>query len=322
MDTEEALRRVKLISPMLRADVARAILSHAIMEAANDTIPKGMAGTNTIFSDTYFGTQNALALKLAMDLARIFDLSEGGRYSPEEQDKASILVLAALLRRSDVRTSLEQEAADWLPAAAHLGRFGSAPPGVIEAALKEAEENHRSNDRDMCRRAVAELLAIAGRLELEGSEERAALQRIREFRNRRLAHSLFDKEPEALPKYNDLNLLLDLAKEAATRSVLAIEGLNIDFSDEARRAERTRKDTQHAFWTVSGGHLPTSDFASQPCETKSPTCCQSVAPVINSIGVSERRLAGNLLILFGERGGNRTHDPLIKRNRVTRGVIA
>jgi hypothetical protein len=29
--------------------------------------------------------------------------------------------------------------------------------------------------------------------------------------------------------------LLDLAKEAATRSVLAIEGLNIDFSDEARR---------------------------------------------------------------------------------------
>jgi hypothetical protein len=54
--------------------LARAILSHAIMEAANDTVPKGMAGTNTIFSDTYFCTQNALALKLAMDLARIFDL--------------------------------------------------------------------------------------------------------------------------------------------------------------------------------------------------------------------------------------------------------
>ena len=37
MDTEEALRRVKLIAPMLRGDVERAILSHAVMEAANDT---------------------------------------------------------------------------------------------------------------------------------------------------------------------------------------------------------------------------------------------------------------------------------------------
>jgi hypothetical protein len=65
MDTEEALRRVKLIAPMLRRDVETAILSHAVMEAANDTIPKGMASTYSDFGGTYFAVQNSLALKLA-----------------------------------------------------------------------------------------------------------------------------------------------------------------------------------------------------------------------------------------------------------------
>ena len=37
-----------------------------------------------------------MALKLALDLARIFDVTENGRYPAEEQDKASIPVLAAL----------------------------------------------------------------------------------------------------------------------------------------------------------------------------------------------------------------------------------
>lgn len=220
---------------MLRRDVRTAVLSHAIMEAANDTIPKGMDGTHSAFSDTYLATQNALAMKLAMDLARIFDLSERGRYLPEKQDKASIPVLAALLRKPDVQRGLEEDAAKWLPSVAHLGTFGPAPPGIVEAALKEAEENHRSEDRDQCRRAIANFLATAGRLEIDGSEEGAALGRIREFRNRRLAHSLFDKEPEAPPRYSDLSLLLEVAAEAATHASLAVEGLNTDFGDEARR---------------------------------------------------------------------------------------
>ena len=70
---------------------------------------------------------------------------------------------------------------------------------------------------------------------MEDSEEKAALGRTRDFRNRRLAHSLFDKEPEAPPRYADLNLLLDLAKEAATSASLAVEGLSTDVGDQARR---------------------------------------------------------------------------------------
>jgi hypothetical protein len=238
MDTEEALRRVKLIAPMLRGDVERAILSHAVMEAANDTIPKGMASTYSDFGDAYFAVQNSLALKLAMDLARIFDLSEGARYPPEKQDKASIPVLAALLRRPDVQNELEQEAANWFPDTAHFGTIGDAPLEVIEAGLKKLEEDYRSQNRDGCRRAMADFLALAGRLEVEGSEEKAALGRTRDFRNRRLAHALIDKEPKAPPKYADLNLLLDLAKEAATGASLAVEGISTDLSDQARSARQ------------------------------------------------------------------------------------
>jgi AbiU2 len=223
---------------MLRGDVETALLSHAAMEAANDTIPKGMAGAYSDFVDTYNAVQNALALKLAMDLARIFDCSEGGRYPPEEQDKASIPVLGALLQRPDVQNGLEQEAAKWFPGSAHFGTVGPAPPEVFEEGLRMLEEHYRSEDREQCRKAVADFLAFAARLGVEGSEEKASLGRIRDFRHRRLAHALFDKEPEAPPRYADLNLLLDLAKEAATRASLAVEGLNIDFGDKARRSRQ------------------------------------------------------------------------------------
>ena len=67
MDVEEALRRIRLITPMLRQDVGTAVASHSVMEACNDVIPTGMKGIQTAYNDTYGIVQNALALKLAMD---------------------------------------------------------------------------------------------------------------------------------------------------------------------------------------------------------------------------------------------------------------
>jgi hypothetical protein len=96
MDTTEALRRIRRITPMMRKDVETADLSFLVMEAANNTIPKGLEDASTPFSNIYLAGQNALALKLAMDLARIFDLSKNKQSPPEKQDKASIPVLAAL----------------------------------------------------------------------------------------------------------------------------------------------------------------------------------------------------------------------------------
>ena len=85
---------------------------------------------------------------------------------------------------------------------------------------------------------IADFLALANHLEVKDSVEKTALARIREFRNARLAHSLFDKEPDALPKHGDLDLLLGAAKEAANHASLAVEGRNTDFDDLAQEDRR------------------------------------------------------------------------------------
>jgi hypothetical protein len=233
MDTTEALRRIGRIAPMMRKDVETADLSSLVMEAANNTIPKGLEGS-TPLSHIYLAG-HALALKLAMDLARIFDHSKNRPL--EKQAKASIPVLAALLRRPDIQEGLVQDAGEWVSSIG--GRVaGSAPPGVLEAELKSFKEKRRSQSRKDCRKAITDFLALAQRLEAENSKEKAALARIREFRDFRLAHSLFDKEPEALPIYADLDVLLNVAKEAAKHASLAVEGLNTDFDDLSREDRR------------------------------------------------------------------------------------
>ena len=50
MDATEALRRIRLMTPMMRADVETADLSSLVVEAANNTIPKGLEGTFTPFT--------------------------------------------------------------------------------------------------------------------------------------------------------------------------------------------------------------------------------------------------------------------------------
>lgn len=205
------------------------------MEASNDAIPKGMDGLHSEFNDTYGAVQNALALKLAMDLARIFDLSDSKMHSAHKQDKASVQVLAALLQLDGMRASLEDDAAKWFPGIADLATVGNRPLGVVEAALKDAEDEHRSQDRAACQKAISDFLALAERLGVDGSEEKAALGRLRDFRTRRLAHSLFDKAPDEFPRYSDLNLLLGMAIEAATFASMAVEGLDTGLDDQARR---------------------------------------------------------------------------------------
>jgi hypothetical protein len=190
MDTEEALRRIRRITLMLRDDIATAVTSHAVLEAGNGTIPGGLIGVDTEFVATFNAMQYALTMKLALDLARIFDLSE--RNPREAQDKASILVLAALLGRADVKARLAKS------------------------------------------KSTADFLAITGRFDADGSEEKVALRRVRQFRTQRLAHALFDEEPDQLPKFADLFLLLAVAREAIEHASLAVDGLNTAFDDQAR----------------------------------------------------------------------------------------
>ncbi|MCD2185475.1 AbiU2 domain-containing protein [Rhizobium sp. GN54] len=229
-----------MITSMLRQDVGTAVASHSVMEACNDVIPAGMKGINTVFNDTYGIIQNALALKLAMDIARIYDVGQNPKYPPETQDKASIQVLAALFKVPGVQERLEDEASDWLSGIEDISSERAGPSSLEIAAIMETiEAEHRTGDRKTCGEAISAFLDIDTRLSIDGSDEEAAIRRIRDFRNRRLAHALFDKEPDALPMYSDLFLLLDLAMDAARYASLAVEGLNTEFDDQADRDRST-----------------------------------------------------------------------------------
>jgi hypothetical protein len=58
----------------------------------------------------------------------------------------------------------------------------------------------------------------------------------------RPSSTLLDKEPDALPKYGDLDLLLGAAKEAAQHASLAVEGRNTDFDDLTQEDRRNADD--------------------------------------------------------------------------------
>lgn len=240
MEADEALRRIKLITPMLRRDVMTAVASHSVMEACNDVIPSGMKGIHTVFNETYGIVQNALTLKLSMDIARIFDVGQNLKFPPETQEKASIQVLAALLQVTGVTERLEAEASNWLPGIEDIPSDEDkiASPDVV-GMMQTIEAEYQAGDREICRKTIAAYLDVTARLSAVGSKEEAAVKRIRDFRNRRLAHSLFDKEPDAIPMYSDLHLLLALAKEAVTHASLAVEGLDTEFDEQADRDRST-----------------------------------------------------------------------------------
>jgi len=235
MDTSEALRRVRLIVPMLRNDVRTAVLSHSVMEAANEIIPPGLKEIDCAFVGTYNAIQNALTLKLALDVARIFDVSDPNRYPPEQQDKASVQVLVALLRRPDICSSLEKEAEFWTAEIEHVGADKDISSELIHSALISNKVELRLRNREYCSRTIAELLDFSERLSLTEMPECGALARVRDFRNRRLAHSLFDKAPDEIPRYEDLNILVDMAKKVAELASMVTGGLNIDFAEQAAR---------------------------------------------------------------------------------------
>jgi AbiU2 len=212
LNTVEALRRVHEIETMLRANVREMSRSYVIMETANSTVSNKFDGQQINGAPTFRAIQIAMGLKIAMDLARIFDLT--GKRTVENQDKASVPVLGALLARLDVQEALTQEARQWL--------------------FVRAEEE--------VRQATHSCLQSASVLEIPHSDAAQALKRVRDFRTTRLAHSLFDKKPERLPLYNDLKLLRGLAEEFTTHAAMATRGHLVSCSEWAEIDEADAVD--------------------------------------------------------------------------------
>lgn len=231
----EAQRRIDAIAPMLLWDVRRLRDTRSVMDAANRTvIARGLVvGAR---AEPYNVIQQRLAMMLAVDLARVFDVSAGKHL--DSQDKASIPVLAHHLRRADIRASLEERARNWI------------------AWL--ADEN-----AETCVECIDHALSDYDRL-VSSDEGRTALERVRELRTQRLAHNLFDKDP-ARPFYSELFMLADFARSFVARTTLAIMGHADDLSDREQHLSRSAE----AFWAAAldGSWLPSS--AASPEEVSS-----------------------------------------------------
>ena len=128
---DEALRRTERITSLLAKDSWYAIRARSALHTAHDIIWDHDYNRPSEFADTYNVVQNSLALNVALAVARVFDVSDPDRHPVEQQDKASIPVLATLLMRPDVQDALAEKARDW-----HPQLMGGAELG--EASCREA----------------------------------------------------------------------------------------------------------------------------------------------------------------------------------------
>jgi hypothetical protein len=222
--TEEAVRRTAQITPLLATDTWYALRVRAALHTANDTIVEKDFNSPSRFGDTYNIVQNSLTVTVALAVARVFDVTNSDRYPVEEQDKASIPVLASLLMRLDVQDALAERAREWL-----AGHIRGAELG----------------ERD-CRRAISTALSSYDAY-LKSSDYQEALSRVRKFRTSRLAHHLFDDLPTDLPRVDDLDLLADYARDFVRLAVLAVEGKSRDLRDE----EEIKRKVDRQFWDIA-----------------------------------------------------------------------
>ena len=211
VEKNEAIRRVELIGKMLIADVRNASQTRAVFDAGNNTLPK-ILDKNIRGAHALNIIQRSLIMKLALDVARIFDVSENRELV--NQDKASIQVSASLLSIREVRKELMCRAGKWTPQINSMERIN------IQACLK----------------AINMVIAIADKI---SGQDADVLLRIRQFRTKRLAHALFDQTPDNLPTLNDIFCLMNYALDASRNLSLALEGINYDTqeSEDLHRAD-------------------------------------------------------------------------------------
>lgn len=217
--TSEAMRRLKVMVDRIGTNVTTALWAEAILEAGNKKV---VASSGMVFlgAIAYNTIVHSLMLSLALSLARLYDIGTRKRH-PNERDVASIPLIIRLLKQKRCQERLLDQARNWTP---HLFGMEEVHARSCERAIKSAVD------------AYDKLVSI--------SQGRAMVKRLRDFRNKQLAHSLMNDVIKALPTYNDLFTLMDVARDVMEHARLAVEGHNEDI----KQAERIILEQGDAFW--------------------------------------------------------------------------
>lgn len=218
----EAVRRLGGMVRAIHRDVAIALAAEAALETANAIIV-ATPDIERPGAVTYETVAQSLVLNLAMSLARLYDTGSRLRH-PNRRDLASIPLIARLLRQKRCQNELARQARHWTPQYPHF------------ADSQEAA----------CRKAIGEALSAFDRLRNDRTG-RAAVRRLRQMRNKVLAHSYMDEIIVAMPTYDQVFLLADVARDVAAGAMLAIDGRHIDLAEfEQGRVEQAKLFWEHA----------------------------------------------------------------------------
>ncbi len=229
-----AVHRLEQILILVEENLRIAIEIESVMEEAN-AIVKALPRKNFFGAQTYNVIKQCLTLELAIALARLFD--SGRKWKKRNKsDVASVPLLIHFLKQKRCRDVLLERARHWTPGSRDLNAADCTK--AIEDALNSYLSVARS---------------IGGR---------KALANLKDFRNVKLAHSLIGRLLEKLPTYDDLFLLVHVARNFTTSAKLAITGVNIDFAEIGQ----LRRDEAEVFWRVALTALRERDAC------KPPTC--------------------------------------------------
>lgn len=166
----EAIKIIDVIVPMIALDVRRGIEDMELLEAGNKPVTTVLRGVEVSAIRGHSPVQNALTLTLVLAMSRIFDL---GNRPIEQQNKASLPLLAHYLGRQDV-----------------------------EAALLSRTSRYTASVRTEQQTAISAFSGAWLEHQLD-ADLQDALRRLRLFRDYEVAHSLFGVVPGA-PTYEEL----------------------------------------------------------------------------------------------------------------------
>jgi AbiU2 len=215
----EAVRRLGGMLKAIYRDALMVLAAEAALETANAIV---VASPNAERPGpvTYETVTQSLMLNMAMSLARLYDLGSR-RYPPNKRDLASIPLIVRLLKQKRCQDELARRARAWIP---HM-------PSIADSQEKA------------CRKAIADVLAAFTALRCDPTG-RAAMARLRNMRDKLMAHSFMEEVRLAMPTYDQLFRLADVARDVAAGAMFAIDGQHVDLLD----FEKERLKQGGLFW--------------------------------------------------------------------------
>jgi hypothetical protein len=226
---EDAVIRLDGMIEHIYRDVRVGIGVEAALETGNAIVMNELRDKPMDGTECYNTIHQSNTLFLALTLAKLFEMprprqkeSKANRYN--RSDVASIPLMIRLLKQKRCRDALIARAREWTP---HIELLIDAQAAACEQAINNA---------------VLEYAKLK-----KSYKGRTAINNLASFRNKMLAHNLLGEAMKKRPSYDELFLLMDVARDITGYAKLAILGENLDMIDYETERVRASK----AFWSLA-----------------------------------------------------------------------